>query len=276
MSTLCCRRLLATTGGAPNFASLVASRAVRTAISSSSSSHVHHFYLSVGPTFGSVTGAQAFGNLRVGAHQDAALDCGPSLRTTGAQTPRLLLPLADDPQLTLQHGDLVGEAFFPWQRPGFQRPTAKAGADLPSPCPLPIVAPGTTSPALGPGPADEPSPRLGPPPDAADAVGAPAAVPILAPGGPCASVPIECLRFTRRRRKSQGLQERWWLEFDPPKANYISSYGRGPHEGHSINKADWPRQMEPVHYKKNFRKRERMRYSFRKNGFELDIPKWGG
>lgn len=88
--------------------------------------------------------------------------------------------------------------------------------------------------------------------------------------------PLECYRYTNRRRKSQGLLERWWLEYDPPKANYISAYGRGPFKGHSINKADWPRMMLPSNYRKKFQIREKNRHAFRKHGYEMDIPKWGG
>eukprot|EP00404_Azadinium_spinosum_P051696 CAMPEP_0180766994 /NCGR_PEP_ID=MMETSP1038_2-20121128/39785_1 /TAXON_ID=632150 /ORGANISM="Azadinium spinosum, Strain 3D9" /LENGTH=187 /DNA_ID=CAMNT_0022801529 /DNA_START=50 /DNA_END=610 /DNA_ORIENTATION=- len=93
------------------------------------------------------------------------------------------------------------------------------------------------------------------------------------PSASSGGAPLHCLRVARRRRKSQGLEERWWLEYDPPKANYISGFGRGPHGGNSIPKADWPRQMIPIHYKKNWERRERLRYAFRKNGFELDVPK---
>eukprot|EP00927_Polykrikos_kofoidii_P009345 TRINITY_DN13891_c0_g1_i1.p1 TRINITY_DN13891_c0_g1~~TRINITY_DN13891_c0_g1_i1.p1 ORF type:complete len:281 (+),score=28.02 TRINITY_DN13891_c0_g1_i1:71-844(+) len=89
--------------------------------------------------------------------------------------------------------------------------------------------------------------------------------------------PLECIKFTKRgRHKSQGKEEKWWLEYDPPKQNYLSGFGRGPHFGNSINKQDWPIKMLPVYYKKNWNKRERMRFAFRKNGVELDIPKWGG
>eukprot|EP00931_Biecheleriopsis_adriatica_P081068 TRINITY_DN54420_c0_g1_i1.p1 TRINITY_DN54420_c0_g1~~TRINITY_DN54420_c0_g1_i1.p1 ORF type:complete len:216 (-),score=33.93 TRINITY_DN54420_c0_g1_i1:40-687(-) len=92
---------------------------------------------------------------------------------------------------------------------------------------------------------------------------------------PAARTPMEC-RYARRKRKSQGLEEKWWLEFDPAKANYISGFGRGPHGGNSIPKKDWPRQMVPIQYKKHWEKRERLRYAFRKNGFEVDVPKFGG
>jgi len=99
--------------------------------------------------------------------------------------------------------------------------------------------------------------------------------------GPCsgqlAPDEILCIRFpVKRRQQSQHLQERWWQEYDPPKANYISGHGRGPHKGHSINKADWPRQMIPIKYKEKWEKREKLRYAFRKNGYEYDTPKWGG
>jgi hypothetical protein len=94
---------------------------------------------------------------------------------------------------------------------------------------------------------------------------------------PCASeVARLCVGAKRRARKSQGLFERWWLEYDPPKANYISGKGRGPFGGNSIRKAEWPRQMIPIGYKKKWEQREKHRFAFRKHGFELDIPKWGG
>jgi len=90
-------------------------------------------------------------------------------------------------------------------------------------------------------------------------------------------IPLVCGPGARRRaRKSQGLFERWWLEYDPLKANYISGKGRGPHGGNSIRKADWPRQMVPIQYKKTWEQREKTRYAFRKHGYEYDIPKWGG
>mmetsp|Transcript_133652 Transcript_133652/g.236574 ORF Transcript_133652/g.236574 Transcript_133652/m.236574 type:complete len:227 (+) Transcript_133652:71-751(+) len=114
--------------------------------------------------------------------------------------------------------------------------------------------------------------------DKAPLVDAPAAVvPLDEPTGEMSHghAPMECLNY-RRPRKSQGLLERWWLEYDPPKANYISGKGRGPHGGHSIRKKDWPRQMMPINYKKNWRQREKMRFAFRKHGFEFDVPSWGG
>eukprot|EP00434_Breviolum_minutum_P023501 symbB.v1.2.020731.t1/scaffold1754.1/size102984/6 len=76
--------------------------------------------------------------------------------------------------------------------------------------------------------------------------------------------------------KTLGLQEKWWLEYDPPKANYISGQGRGPFGGNSINKQNWPRQMVPIEYKKKWEKREKLRFAFRKHGYELDVPKLGG
>jgi len=85
-----------------------------------------------------------------------------------------------------------------------------------------------------------------------------------------------CVGVRRRARKSQGLFERWWLEYDPPKANYISGKGRGPFGGNSIRKADWPRQMVPIRFKKKWEQRESIRFAFRKHGFEHDVPKWGG
>mmetsp|Transcript_73640 Transcript_73640/g.186207 ORF Transcript_73640/g.186207 Transcript_73640/m.186207 type:complete len:239 (+) Transcript_73640:63-779(+) len=97
-----------------------------------------------------------------------------------------------------------------------------------------------------------------------------------APAPTSAGAPLECLRHGRKRRNFQGLEEKWWLEYDPKKGNFISAYGRGPHGGNSIHKADWPRQMVPIRYKHHWEKRERLRYAFRKNGFEYDIPKWGG
>eukprot|EP00933_Yihiella_yeosuensis_P046463 TRINITY_DN41990_c0_g1_i1.p1 TRINITY_DN41990_c0_g1~~TRINITY_DN41990_c0_g1_i1.p1 ORF type:complete len:198 (-),score=25.29 TRINITY_DN41990_c0_g1_i1:51-644(-) len=92
---------------------------------------------------------------------------------------------------------------------------------------------------------------------------------------PSAATPLEC-RYSNGRRKSQGLEEKWWLEYDPPKSNYISGFGRGPHGGNSIGKKDWPRQMVPIRYKQNWQRREKLRYAFRKHGFELDVPKFGG
>ena len=48
------------------------------------------------------------------------------------------------------------------------------------------------------------------------------------------------------------------MEYDPPKANYISGQGRGPFGGNSINKQNWPRQMVPIEYKKKWEKREKL------------------
>ncbi|CAJ1428845.1 unnamed protein product [Effrenium voratum] len=87
--------------------------------------------------------------------------------------------------------------------------------------------------------------------------------------------PMLC-RYRKKHQKSTQLEERWWLEYDPPKANYISGQGRGPHGGNSIPKQNWPRQMVPIEYKKKWEKRERLRYAFRKHGYELDVPKLGG
>lgn len=96
-----------------------------------------------------------------------------------------------------------------------------------------------------------------------------------APGS--SSAPMECITYRKKgRRQSQGLEEKWWQEWDPPKSNFISAFGRGPHGGNSIAKQDWPQQMVPIQYRKRWERRERLRYAFRKNGFELDIPKWGG
>ena len=53
-------------------------------------------------------------------------------------------------------------------------------------------------------------------------------------------------------------QEKWWLEYDPPKANYISGQGRGPFGGNSIVKQNWPRQMIPIDYKKKWERREKL------------------
>lgn len=89
--------------------------------------------------------------------------------------------------------------------------------------------------------------------------------------------PWLCVRWiSRNRRRPRRRFERWWLEYDPPKANYISGKGRGPHGGYSINKADWPKQMLPTNLKKHWEKREKLRYAFRKSGFEHTVPKWGG
>mmetsp|Transcript_66393 Transcript_66393/g.155615 ORF Transcript_66393/g.155615 Transcript_66393/m.155615 type:complete len:163 (+) Transcript_66393:63-551(+) len=88
--------------------------------------------------------------------------------------------------------------------------------------------------------------------------------------------PLQCARPPHKHRKTQGLEERWWLEFDPPKANYKSGFGRGPFGGNSIPKQNWPRQMVPIELKRKWEKRERLRYTFRKHGFELDVPKLGG
>ncbi|CAE7904313.1 ttc30a [Symbiodinium necroappetens] len=88
--------------------------------------------------------------------------------------------------------------------------------------------------------------------------------------------PLQCARPPHKHRKTQGLEERWWLEYDPPKANYKSGFGRGPFGGNSIPKQNWPRQMVPIELKKKWEKRERLRYAFRKHGFELDVPKLGG
>ena len=86
-----------------------------------------------------------------------------------------------------------------------------------------------------------------------------------------------CIRWRKPGRvKSTQLEEKWWLEYDPPKANYISGKGRGPFGGNSINKADWPRQVVPIRYKQRWEKRERLRHAFQKNGFDLDVPEWGG
>eukprot|EP00930_Biecheleria_cincta_P002703 TRINITY_DN103697_c0_g1_i1.p1 TRINITY_DN103697_c0_g1~~TRINITY_DN103697_c0_g1_i1.p1 ORF type:complete len:186 (-),score=28.04 TRINITY_DN103697_c0_g1_i1:203-760(-) len=104
---------------------------------------------------------------------------------------------------------------------------------------------------------------------------APVEAPPLSHGSSQSSRSIEC-RYSNRRRKSQGLEERWWLEFDPAKANYKSGFGRGPFGGNSIPKKDWPRQMFPINYKQNWEKRERLRFAFRKHGYEYDVPKLGG
>lgn len=99
---------------------------------------------------------------------------------------------------------------------------------------------------------------------------------IIETPGHAANGTIMCIRYPRRRRKNQGLFERWWLEHDPPRNNYISGKGRGPHKGHSINKKDWPRQMPPILEKKRWKQLERNRYAFRKHGYDYDIPTWGG
>lgn len=102
--------------------------------------------------------------------------------------------------------------------------------------------------------------------------------PATGPDGPGAEgpAPLECHRMPKRRRNSRGLEEKWWLEYDPPKGFFPSQFGKGPHGGSSIHKQDWPRQMVPIRYKENWMRRERQRHGFRKNGFEYDVPKWGG
>ena len=39
---------------------------------------------------------------------------------------------------------------------------------------------------------------------------------------------------------------------------------------------NWPRQMVPIKYKQRWERREKLRYAFRKHGYELDVPKLGG
>jgi len=90
------------------------------------------------------------------------------------------------------------------------------------------------------------------------------------------AVPLLCFKYAPKRRKSQGLEEKWWLEFDPPKNNYLGGQGRGPFGGNSITKSMWQRQMVPIRYNQRWERRERTRFAFRKNGFEVDVPKWGG
>jgi len=106
---------------------------------------------------------------------------------------------------------------------------------------------------------DEPKPTLGDP--------------MQNSGG---AVPLLCFKYAPKRRKSQGLEEKWWLEFDPPKNNYLGGQGRGPFGGNSITKSMWQRQMVPIRYNQRWERRERNRFAFRKNGFEVDVPKYGG
>lgn len=105
-------------------------------------------------------------------------------------------------------------------------------------------------------------------------------VPMVTPNAAGGAAVLDCAARVKRnlrwRSRHKNIGERWWLEYDPPKANYISSCGRGPHGGHSINKADWPRQMLPIKYEKKWERRESNRFAFRKHGYELDVPKWGG
>ena len=63
-------------------------------------------------------------------------------------------------------------------------------------------------------------------------------------------------------------QEKWWLEYDPPKANYISGQGRGPFGGNSIVKQNWPRQMIPIDYKKKWERREKLGISWSMRQFQ--------
>mmetsp|Transcript_81000 Transcript_81000/g.146209 ORF Transcript_81000/g.146209 Transcript_81000/m.146209 type:complete len:221 (-) Transcript_81000:38-700(-) len=100
-------------------------------------------------------------------------------------------------------------------------------------------------------------------------------LPFLPEGSSESKAPLEC-RYSNGRRKSQGLEERWWLEYDPPKSNYISGFGRGAFGGNSIPKKDHPRQMVPIGFKKKWENRERLRFAFRKHGYEVDVPKLGG
>lgn len=78
------------------------------------------------------------------------------------------------------------------------------------------------------------------------------------------------------RGQATPRRERWWLEYEPPKADYLGGQGRGAIAGNSVRKSDWDQQMIPICYKQKWNKREDMRYRFRKHGFNLDTPKWGG
>jgi len=97
-----------------------------------------------------------------------------------------------------------------------------------------------------------------------------------APSAPSDDMHCGGTSWRPRRQRNIRLHERWWLEYDPPKNFYISGFGRGPHGGFSIKKQDWPRQMLPIRFRYNKMRRDAMRHSFRKQGFEYDTPKWGG
>lgn len=181
------------------------------------------------------------------------------------------------------------------QEQPLQRPATEAHSNglLPKAIPLGLPAPGSLQVAL-PGVLDAPTGRsatlelpapLRPsqqrvpgvwlPPGASPESSAPA--PAAAPGGAAEISPLECIKYKKGGRvKSKGLEENWWLEYDPPRANFLGGFGRGPFGGNSITKFDWPRQMVPIKYKQRWERRERLRYAFRKHGYELDVPKWGG
>mmetsp|Transcript_30899 Transcript_30899/g.86273 ORF Transcript_30899/g.86273 Transcript_30899/m.86273 type:complete len:217 (-) Transcript_30899:78-728(-) len=121
--------------------------------------------------------------------------------------------------------------------------------------------------------------RLAPEPEGVAAVELPPGAASAVGDLPGAPAPMECIRYGLKKgryKAATNLKEKWWLEYDPPKSFFISGYGRGPQGGHSIQKKDWPCQMPPIRYKQKWEKREQLRYAFRKNGFEYDIPKWGG
>ena len=77
------------------------------------------------------------------------------------------------------------------------------------------------------------------------------------------------------KRPKQSHWERWWTEYVPDKGNLQGGQGRAPTE-QSIRKKDWSTQMVPTNWRTRWTKQERLRYSFRKHGFELNYPKWGG
>lgn len=147
---------------------------------------------------------------------------------------------------------------------------------------LGLPSPGIIAPAVAPGAAEQ-GPMAAP---GAAKAGDAAICGLPAPGEVAnmelpsanpAAAPMECLTYRKAgRKKSQGLEEKWWQEYDPQKANYISAFGRGPFGGNSIAKVDWPQQMLPIKFRKKWEKREKLRFAYRKNGFELDVPKWGG
>jgi len=83
-----------------------------------------------------------------------------------------------------------------------------------------------------------------------------------------------CRLYTKG--KASGRKEKWWLEYQPKKADYFGNYGRGPKKGNSLVKTMWDQQMININFKNKWHSRESIRYAFRKNGFEYDTPKWGG
>eukprot|EP00397_Hematodinium_sp_SG-2012_P041708 GEMP01045995.1.p1 GENE.GEMP01045995.1~~GEMP01045995.1.p1 ORF type:complete len:143 (+),score=27.30 GEMP01045995.1:97-525(+) len=121
-------------------------------------------------------------------------------------------------------------------------------------------------------------------------------VPIESPGMPCPldapatvvplplSMPPLCTIVTpgvsgvrmRLGGRAAGRKERWWLEYEPGKADYFGGQGRGALGGNSVRKHDWKTQMINICYKQKWNTREKYRHAFRKHGYELDVPKWGG